>query len=345
MTITNLLNSLQSSLSRGPTTSNVKHTLATRATLNILTPPSPPLPSPLPALSGLPNGDRTPKMYVGGKQARPDGNYVLPIMSHNNDTLLGQVGDGNRKDIRNAVAAANKAAAGWGKRAAYNRSQILFYLAENLAIRSAEFAERLDAMTNCGIKAAEAEVEESISRLFTYAAYADKYGGTVQETTLYGVVNAINEPVGVIGMVCGDDNPLLQFISVVAPAIVRGNAVVVVPSEKYPLAATDLYQVLDTSDLPGGVINIVTGQKNVLAKTLAEHQHVDSMWYFGDVEGCHHVQKASASNMKRTFICSEERDWMNKEMCEGEEFLRESCEVKNIWVPIGESMSGAGVAY
>lgn len=187
---------------------------------------------------------------------------------------------------------------------------------------------------------------QSISRLFTYASYADKYGGSVQETAFYGVTTSVNEPVGVIGMVCDDgERPLLSFISMIAPAIVRGNAVVVAPSEKYPLAATDLYQVLDTSDLPGGVLNIVTGESAVIAKTLAEHQHIDGVWYFGDVEGCYNVQKRAAGNMKRTFVCSEGRDWMVKQQGEGEEFLRESSEVKNIWMPMGESMSGAGAAY
>jgi aldehyde dehydrogenase (NAD+) len=288
--------------------------------------------------------DRTPKMYIGGSQKRPDGNYVLPIHSHDKKTLLGQVGDGNRKDIRDAVSAANKAQGGWGKRAAYNRSQILFYVAENLSARRAEFAGRLVAMTGCTEAEGLAEVDESVSRLFTYASYADKYGGTVQETAFYGVTSAVNEPVGVIAAVCGDNNPLLQFISVLAPCIARGNSVVVAPSEKYPLAATDLYQIFDTSDLPGGVVNIVTGQSDVLAKTLSEHQHVDGIWYFGDDEGCYNVQLLAASNMKRTFVGSD-RDWMSKEQGEGEEFLRESCEVKNIWLPIGESMSGAGAAY
>ncbi|GMH93575.1 hypothetical protein TrST_g2465 [Triparma strigata] len=294
----------------------------------------------------LPAVDRTPKMYIGGAQKRPDGNYVLPVMSSDGKTLLGQVGAGNRKDVRDAVQAANKAAPGWGKRAAYNRSQILFYIAENLSVRRKEFAQRLDDMTGCGAEEASKEVEESISRLFTYASYADKYGGSVQETAFYGVTTSVNEPVGVIGMVCDShDRPLLSFISMIAPAIVRGNAVVVAPSEKFPLVAMDLYQVLDTSDLPGGVLNIVTGESSVIAKTLAEHQHVDGVWYFGDVEGCYNVQKRAANNMKRTFVCSEERDWMSKEEGEGEEFLREASEVKNIWMPMGESMSGAGAAY
>jgi len=293
----------------------------------------------LPSLSGAasPAIDRTPKMYIGGAQKRPDGAYSLPVTSADGGAVLGQVGDGNRKDIRDAVAAAHKAAPGWGKRAAYNRSQICYYIAENLSARQAEFAARLAAMTGCSEEEGVAEVEASIDRLFTYAAWADKYGGNVQETPLYGVTMSIHEPTGVIGVVCPKKNPLLGFVSLVAPAVVRGNTVVVVPSEDHPLAATDLYQVLDTSDLPGGVINIVTGEGDVLAKTLSEHQDVDAMWYFGSAEGSFNVERLAAGNVKRTFVSyGHERDWFDKVQGEGEEFLREAVEVKNIWVPMGE---------
>ena len=217
------------------------------------------------------------------KQARPDAPYAVPVKTPAG-VLIDVVGDGNRKDIRNAVEAANKAAPGWGKRAAHNRAQICFFIAENLEIRREEFASRLSKMTGKSEKEGLKEVDASISRLFTWAAWADKFGGTVQETTLYGATVQINEPVGVIGIACPTECPLLGFISLVMPAVVRGNAVVVVPSEKHPLCATDLYQVLDTSDLPGGVINIVTGQRDVLSRTLVEHQEVDSMWYFGDAK-------------------------------------------------------------
>jgi aldehyde dehydrogenase (NAD+) len=283
--------------------------------------------------------DRTPKMYVGGKQARPDRAYSVPVYSHDGSRLLGQVGDGNRKDIRNAVEAAHSAAGGWGKRAAHDRAQICFYIAENLNIRKREFSSTLQAMTGRDQASCDDEVEESISRLFTYAAWADKYGGNVKETPLYGLCASLHEPVGVIGIACPTEFPLLGFISLVAPAIIRGNTIVAVPSEAAPLAATDLYQVLDTSDLPGGVVNIVTGSRDHLAKTLVEHQHVDSMWYFGSAEGSYHVEALSAGNMKRVFCgYGGARDWMDPDQGEGKEFLIEATEVKNVWVPIGEQM-------
>jgi len=302
----------------------------------------PVLPTALPAApsgaamaTATPKIDRTAKMYVGGKQARPDAPYSVPVKTPAG-VLIDVVGDGNRKDIRNAVEAANKAAPGWGKRAAHNRAQICFYIAENLEIRKAEFALRIRAMTGCSEKEALKEVDASIARLFTWAAWADKYGGSVQETTLYGATVQINEPVGVVAIACPTERPLLAFISLVMPAVVRGNAVVVVPSEKYPLCATDLYQVLDTSDLPGGVINIVTGQRDVLTKTMVDHQDVDSMWYFGTAEGAYHVEKLSAKNMKRTFCdYGIARDWFDKHQGEGHEFLHEAVEVKNVWIPMG----------
>jgi aldehyde dehydrogenase (NAD+) len=283
--------------------------------------------------------DRTPKMYIGGKQVRPDGHYTRAVMSPDGK-LVGQVGDGNRKDVRNAVEAAHAAHTakpGWAMRHGYNRSQILYFTAENLAARKDEFAKRLSAMTGKSPKAAQAEVETSIDRLFTYAAWADKYGGTVQETTLHGITVAINEPIGVIGIACPDEEPLLGFVSLMAPAIARGNTVVMIPSQKYPLAATDFYQVLDTSDVPGGVVNIITGDRDHLTKTLVQHEDVDSVWYFGTAEGSYWVEYESAVNMKRTWVgYGLPRDWFDGEQGAGETFLVEATQVKNIWVPTGE---------
>ncbi|HEY4721825.1 MAG TPA: aldehyde dehydrogenase family protein, partial [Anaerolineae bacterium] len=220
-----------------------------------------------------PRVDRTPKMYIGGKQVRPDGAYTLSVLSAKGK-LVGQVGDGNRKDIRDAVEAAHAAhlsKPGWAMRHGFNRSQILYFIAENLDARNAEFVKRIVEMTGRTQKSAQAEVDAAVERLFSYAAWADKYGGTVQETTLRGITVAVNEPIGVVGIACPDEYPLLGFISLMAPAIARGNTVVMIPSQKHPLSATDFYQVLDTSDVPGGVVNIVTGDRDHLVKTLVQH--------------------------------------------------------------------------
>jgi aldehyde dehydrogenase (NAD+) len=276
--------------------------------------------------------DRTAKLFIGGKQARPDSGYSLRITGVDG-RVLGEVGEGNRKDLRNAVEAAHAALGGWSKATGHNRAQILYYIAENLAARGDEFAKRIAALTGGD---GAAEVEAAVSRLFTYAAWADKYDGQVHQVPLRGVAMAMNEPIGVIGIAAPEEQPLLGLVSLIGPAIAMGNTVVVVPSEHAPLAATDFYQVLETSDLPAGVINIVTGAKDSLAKTLAEHDDVDAVWYFGSHEGVRSVELASAGNMKRTWAESEPRRWYDAGEGEGREFLREATQVKNIWIPYGE---------
>jgi aldehyde dehydrogenase (NAD+) len=284
---------------------------------------------------GLPPIDRTAKMYVGGKQARPDSGYSLPVLDARG-RLLAEVGHGNRKDVRNAVEAAHKAAGGWAKSTGHNRAQILYYVAENLAARSDELARRIAQMTGDD-KAAEREVELSIRRLYTYAAWADKWDGQVHHTPFRNVTLAMPEPLGVLGIACPTAAPLLGFVSTVAPAIAMGNCVVVVPSERWPLAATDFYQVLDTSDVPGGVVNIVTGRRDELSETLAAHDDVDGMWYFGPAAGSAAVERLSAGNMKRTWVSyGKARDWADSVQGEGQKFLRQATHVKNIWVPYGE---------
>jgi aldehyde dehydrogenase (NAD+) len=286
-----------------------------------------------------PGVDRTPKMYIGGKQVRPDGHYTRAIHGPKGE-LVGQVGDGNRKDIRDAVEAAHAAhlaKPGWAMRHGHNRAQILYFIGENLQARDDEFAERIVNMTGGSEKSARVEVDAAVRRLFTYAAWADKYGGTIQETTLRGITVAVYEPIGVVGIACPEEFPLLSFVSLMAPTIARGNTVVMIPSEKYPLSATDCYQVLDTSDVPPGVVNIVTGDRDHLMKTLVQHEDVDAIWYFGDAVGSYHIEHESAVNMKRTWVnYGIKRDWLSHEEGEGHEFLHEAIQVKNIWVPTGE---------
>ena len=276
--------------------------------------------------------DRTAKLFIGGKQARPDSGYSTRIVGVDG-RVLGEVGEGNRKDIRNAVEAAHAALAGWSKSTGHSRAQILYYIAENLAARATEIGARISAMTGSD---GAAEVAACVQRLFTYGAWADKYDGQVHQVPLRGVALAMNEPIGVMGLAAPDEAPLLGLVSLIAPAIAVGNTVVALPSEKAPLAATDFYQVLETSDLPAGVVNIVTGAKDSLAKTLAEHDDVDAVWYFGSREGVRLVELASAGNMKRTFAEWEPRDWTSSASGEGREFLREATQVKNIWIPYGE---------
>jgi aldehyde dehydrogenase (NAD+) len=282
----------------------------------------------------LPPIDRTPKLFIGGKQVRPDGNYARAVLSPKGKRL-GEVGEGNRKDIRNAVVAARSAEA-WSKATAHNRAQILYYLAENLSARSDEFAARIAAMTGTLAKA-KVEVSTSIARLFSYGAWADKYEGAVHAPPLRGVALAMHEPIGVVGIACPEEAPLLALVSLVAPLIAMGNRVVAVPSEGHPLAATDFYQVIETSDVPAGVVNIVTGRRDGLVKVLAEHDDVDALWVFGSKEASATAEKLSSGNLKRTLVDHGfMMDWYDKLASEGPILLRHAVQVKNIWIPYGD---------
>ncbi len=275
--------------------------------------------------------DRTAKHFIGGKQARPDGGYSLEILDTDGRPLE-RVARGNRKDIRNAVEAANRAR-GWGAASAHLRSQILWYLAENLAPRAGEIAARIAAMTGGGSDAARAEVAEAVDRIAYWGSYADKHDGAVHEVPIRGLVLALNEPVGVVGVVCPERWPLLGLVSLISPLVAAGNPVVVLPSESAPLAATDLIQVLETSDIPAGVINIVTGIHEEMVPTLAGHDGVDMLWYAGSADHAQEVETLSAGNLKRTW-CPVGFD-PTLLRARDEELLRHATRVKNLWLPHG----------
>ncbi|MEY2733713.1 MAG: hypothetical protein RL340_772, partial [Gemmatimonadota bacterium] len=286
-----------------------------------------------PITEALPAIDRTPKLFIGGKQARPDSGYARVIVD-SKGRRIGEVGEGNRKDLRNAVEAARAAVGGWSRSTAHLRAQILYYVAENLAARREEFAARLRAMTGATAAAARAEVEASVDRLFTYGAWADKWDGAVHHVPIRGIAIAMPEAIGVVGVAAPDEAPLLGLVSTIAPLIATGNAVVVIPSEPHPLAATDLYTVFESSDVPAGVINIVTGAKDALATVLAAHDDVESIWYWGTAAGRTAVEAASIGNLKRTWCHAASVDWAHAP--DAPAFLREATQVKNIWVPYGE---------
>ena len=248
--------------------------------------------------------------------------------------LLGEVGLGNRKDIRNAVEAARKAS-GWAKNTAHSRAQVLYYLAENFSQRREEVVRRLAAAV--GEAQAGAEFDASIERIFSYAAWADKFDGAVHNPPYRSIAIAMHEPIGTVGVVCPQETPLLGLLSLILPVIATGNTAIVVPSETYPLIAGDLYQLFDTSDLPGGVVNIVTGYTSQLIKVLAEHDDVDAIWCFGDEGNAAAAKSFSTGNLKQVFT-NEGRaiDWFDIKQGEGRWFLQHATQVKNIWVPYGE---------
>ena len=277
--------------------------------------------------------DRTVKLYIGGKQARPDSGYSMEVRGRNQQ-ILGEAPLGNRKDIRNAVEAARKAA-GWAKTTAHNRAQILYYMAENLSQRRDEVAQRLS--TAVGEAQASAEVNSGIERIFSYAAWADKFDGAVHNPPFRNIAIAMNEPIGTVGIICPQEVPLLGFLSLVLPVVVVGNSAIVIPSETYPLITGDLYQLFDTSDLPGGVVNIVTGYSSQLLKVVAEHDDVDAIWCFTDEASAFAAKSFSTGNLKQVFT-NEGRaiDWFDMKQGEGRWFLQHATQVKNIWVPYGE---------
>jgi len=277
--------------------------------------------------------DRTVKLYIGGKQTRPDSGYSMEVRGADG-RLLGEAPLGNRKDIRNAVEAARKAD-GWARATAHNRAQVLYYIGENLSQRAQEIAGRLAGVV--GKEPAAAEVRAGIERVFSYAAWADKYDGAVHNLLFRNISLAMHEPIGTVGIVCPSDVPLLGFLSLVMPAIGMGNTVVVIPSETYPLIIGDLYQVFETSDLPGGVVNVVSGRSPELLKVLAEHDDVDAIWSFAGEANSAAAKLLSAGNLKQVFS-DEGRaiDWFNIAQGEGRWFLHHATQVKNIWVPYGE---------
>ncbi len=283
--------------------------------------------TPMPNGTGTSTGiDRTAKMYIGGKQARPDAGYSRSVWSRKG-AVLGDVGLGSRKDVRNAVEAAHKAA-GWARTTGHLRAQILYYIAENLSARAEEFAARLDAMT--GHKHGKAEVAATEDTLFRYAAWADKFAGDARAVPIRGLALALREPTGVIGVLCGDEAPLLGAVAPMAAAIAMGNTCVLLASEAFPLAATDLYQVLDTSDVPGGVVNILTGAHADMAGTLAGHMDVDAVWSFGASALDRQIEEGAAGNLKRVWTPGAPLADIAPRA-----FLEAATEVKTIWVPYG----------
>ena len=299
---------------------------------------APPLPTPASSPNAEidvanPTIDRTVKLYIGGKQVRPDSGYSIEIRGKNG-RILGESPLGNRKDIRNAVEAARQATA-WSKTSAHNRAQVLYYMAENLSLRAREIGERLAAAV--GTKQAGEEIAVTLTRIFSYAAWADKFDGAVHNPPFRNIAIAMNEPIGAAGVLCPACVPLLGFFTLVLPLLAAGNTVVAVPSETFPLITGDLYQVFETSDLPAGTINIVPGRPSELLKILAEHDGIDALWCYGDKAICCTAKALSIGNLKQVWTNEGRQiDFFDARQGEGRWFLEHAHQVKNIWVPYGE---------
>ena len=277
-----------------------------------------------PAALGI---DRTAKLYVGGKQARPDGGASRAVWGPGG--LVGHVSLANRKDVRNAVEAARGSS--WRRSTGHARAQVIYYLAENLAARAGEMATRIEAMTG---EDGAAEVEASVERLFHFAAWADKWDGGVRGAPIRGVALAMREPVGVVGALCPDEAPLLGLVTVMGAAMALGDASVLVASEPHPLAAWDLVTALEASDVPAGAVNVLTGVHAELAPVLAGHMGVDAVWSFSSSDVSGEVERLSAGDLKRTWVNhGRARDWA---ATPGHEWLEAASEAKTIWIPYGE---------
>ena len=278
--------------------------------------------------------DITYKNYINGKQSRPDGGNSITLYT-DSGLYLGEIPKGNRKDIRDAVEAARNHTA-WGNMTGHGRAQVLYYMAENLSRRKEEWIRHIHSVTGCGIDLATNEFDSGIQRIFYYAAMADKYDGQVHHTVQKNVTLAMPEAIGVMGVVGPHDSPFLGLLSVMFPVMTMGNSLVFIPQEKYATLALALYQVLDTSDVPAGCINIVSGHHHELVPELAKHYDVDGMWYFGTTEMSREVELLSAGNLKRTWVnYGKSRDWYALDQGQGHEFLRQASQVKNIWIPYG----------
>ncbi|MGR3660525.1 MAG: aldehyde dehydrogenase family protein [Paracoccaceae bacterium] len=279
--------------------------------------------------------DVTAKLFLGGKQVRADSGYSYAVTT-NGGKLIGHAALANRKDVRNAVEAARNAK-GWGAVTGHNRAQVLYFFAENLNQRRNEFVDMLAGDVGLKPKDAAQQFEASVRRCFWYAAQADKFDGAVHSTNSNHITLAINEPWGTVGIVCPDEAPLLSMISLFMPALAMGNAVVAIAAQSHPLVAAKLYQVVETSDIPAGVLNLLTGERDSLAKTLALHDGLDCLWYCGSAEGEKTVELASAGNLKpvwsdRGLSC----DWMDNTQGQGRHFLRRATQIKTIWLPYGD---------
>lgn len=263
-------------------------------------------PKPAPAI------DRTHKQYIGGKQARPDSGYSFEV-----NGVAYPIG--NRKDVRNAVEAAANASGAWASTTTFLRSQILYYLAENLDAARSTF------ITATGT---EAEVDATIQAVFDVASRADKFDGASHTVPMRMLNYTANEPIGVVGIVCPRDGALIDLVRLVAGAIAMGNTVVVLPSESNPAPAMELVRVLETSDVPAGVVNIVAGPTVDTVSALAQHDGVDAIWCFAEEAIGTQVRADSIGNLKQTWVAIEPS-------ATTEELLRRSTQVKNVWVPYG----------
>ena len=280
---------------------------------------------------------KTPKCYVGGAFIRSESGRVYPL--HDSaGAFFGNIPQCTRKDLRNAVEAAAKAGPGWAKRSGYNRGQILYRLGEMIEARSGEMA---DAIALGGSKPADAkkEVAATIDRLIHYAGWADKYEqllGNVNPVASPHFNFTVTEPMGIVGVIAPEEAPLLALVSLVAPAITSGNTVVALASTLQPYPSILLGEMLATSDLPGGVVNLLTGNRSELVPTFATHTHLRAICGVANADERKAIKLGAAESVKRAKLLKAEdrHDWF-ADTAQGLYEIRDFVEFKTTWHPIG----------
>jgi acyl-CoA reductase-like NAD-dependent aldehyde dehydrogenase len=277
---------------------------------------------------------KTYKLYLGGAFPRSESGRSYPVNSVKGE-LLAHAAQASRKDVRDAVVAARKAFGGWSKATAYNRGQILYRIAEMLEGRRMQFADEVSAAEGGSAKAALTLVDEAIDRWVYYAGWTDKYAQVAGNTNPVAgpyFTFSLPEPTGVVGVLAPQDSSLLGLVSVLAPVLATGNTAVVVASQDRPLPAVSLSEVLATSDLPGGVVNLLTGRTAELAPWLAAHRDVNAIDLTGaDPEQRAALEIAAADNVKRVFV-PRSTGWADDP---GTTRLTAFVETKTVWHPIG----------
>ncbi len=280
---------------------------------------------------------KTPKCYVGGAFIRSESGRVAPLHDASG-AFFANIPQCTRKDLRNAVEAAAKAGPGWAKRSAFNRGQILYRLAEMMEARSGELTE---AVALGGTSKAEAsrEVAASIERVVHYAGWTDKYEqilGSVNPVASTHFNFTVTEPMGIIGVVAPDDSPLLALVSLILPAITSGNCVVALASSTQPYPSILLGEMLATSDLPGGVVNLLTGLRSEMLPTFATHEHLRALSGAVNAADRKTLKLGAAESVKRVRLQKAEEpiDWFSDKR-QGVEEIRALIEFKTTWHPVG----------
>ena len=286
---------------------------------------------------------KTYKIYIGGQFPRTESGRYYPLIDKAGNTIA-NVCLSSRKDFRNAVVAARNAQGSWSAKPAFNRGQILYRIAEILEGRKSQFLEEL-TVQGLTIKAAQAEFELSVDRLVYYAGWCDKY------QQIYGSVNpvatshfnfSVPEPTGVVSIIAPNNSSLIGLVSTIAPIIAGGNTCVVLASEKFPLCSVTFAEVLNSSDVPGGVVNILTGKSSELVSHFSSHMDVNAMVYCGNnKDEITLIEQNATLNVKRVFVYNE--NWI-LENAQGAHYIMDAQEIKTTWHPI-ENIGGGGAKY